>query len=151
VTAFAAAGAAADLDLLFGGHRGATHGIGAAALVGLLVYLATRRGRFAMAIGAAYASHALLDWLGSDTSPPFGIMALWPFSREYYESSAHVFQAISRRYWVDGFWTHNVQAVARELLILLPIVAIVAAVRWHKWPMGSSGSASPPNSPRPSG
>src|SRR5688500_5993248 len=82
---FAAAGMAADLDFLFGGHRGPTHGIGAAGLAGLLAYLVTRRGRFAASIAAAYASHTLLDWLGSDAAPPLGLMALWPFSREYYQ------------------------------------------------------------------
>jgi hypothetical protein len=127
--AFAIAGAAADLDFLLGVHSGPTHGIGAAVMAGLIAYVATRRGRFAAALGAAYASHGLLDWLGSDTSPPIGIMALWPFSREYYESGAHVFEAISRRYWLPGFWIHNLHAVARELLVLLPIVAIVGAFR----------------------
>ena len=35
-------------------------------------------GRRALAITAAYATHTLLDWLGADSSAPFGIMALWP-------------------------------------------------------------------------
>ena len=37
--------------------------------------------RLALATGLAYATHTLLDWLGTDASPPIGIMALWPFSR----------------------------------------------------------------------
>src|SRR4051812_34061480 len=81
LAAFAAAGAAADLDLLAGGHRGPTHGLGAAVLVGIVVWASGTRaggsaavaGRFALAVGLAYASHTLLDWLGRDTSPPIGL------------------------------------------------------------------------------
>ena len=82
-----------------------------------------------MAVGCAYASHTLLDWLGSDSSPPIGIMALWPFSRDHYESQLHVFMAISRRYWLPEFWIGNLVALARELAILLPIVTVVLVLR----------------------
>ena len=125
----AAAGMAADLDLLFGIHSGPTHGVGAAIVAGIVTYVATRRGRMAAACGAAYASHTLLDWLGSDTTAPIGIMALWPFGREYYQSSLHVFQAISRRYWLPDAWMFNARAVAREVLILLPAAAAAAYFR----------------------
>jgi membrane-bound metal-dependent hydrolase YbcI (DUF457 family) len=127
--------ASPDLDLLVGAHSGPTHGLGAAVLVGAAAWLflrSTRRGnaaRVAAAIAAAFASHTLLDWLGTDTSPPIGIMALWPFSRGYYESPLHVFMAISRRYWLPEFWTYNLRALARELLILVPIVGIVIRKR----------------------
>jgi len=121
---FAVAGMGADLDLLAGAHSGPTHGVGTAALVGLAAYLVTRRARLAAALAAAYASHTLLDWLGSDSAVPIGIMALWPFSREYYESDVHLFHAISRRYWEPGFWTSNLRAIGRELLVLGPIAAV---------------------------
>ena len=123
---------AADLDLLFGLHRGPTHGIVTACLVGIVTYLATRRNHLATAVAAAYASHPLLDWLGTDTTSPIGIMALWPFSREYYESGLHVFQAISRRYWLQEFWTFNLRALLREMLILGPIVAFAWYTRGRR-------------------
>ncbi len=128
---------APDIDLLFGAHSGPTHGMGAALIVGALAWVLWRgRGhaggaRIACAVAAAYVSHTLLDWLGSDTSPPIGIMALWPFSRDYYESHLHVFMAISRRYWLPEFWTSNLRALARELLILLPVVGILL---WYRRP-----------------
>lgn len=125
----AIAGMAADLDLFFGLHRGPTHGIGTACLVGIVTYLATQRKHLATAVAAAYASHPLLDWLGTDSTPPLGIMALWPFSREYYESSLHVFHAISRRYWLPEFWTFNLRAALREVAILGPIVALSGYAR----------------------
>ncbi len=79
----------------------------------------------AAAIAAAWASHLLLDWLGSDTSPPIGIMALWPFSREHYQSSFYVFDAISRRYWLpEQFVWSNLKAALKEVLILGPVAGI---------------------------
>ena len=135
VALYAALGMAADLDLLVGAHSGPTHGLGAAAIVGVVTWLILRlRGssagtRTACASAIAYASHTLLDWLGSDSSAPIGIMALWPFSRGYYESSWHVFMAISRRYWLPEFWTFNLYALGRELLILVPIALVVLLVR----------------------
>ena len=125
---------APDIDLLVGAHSGPTHGVGAALVVGALAWGVLRArgvqggGRNAIAIAAAYASHILLDWLGHDTSAPIGIMALWPLSRDYYESPAHVFMAISRRYWLPEFWTSNLLALARELIILVPIVGAVVWV-----------------------
>jgi len=135
IAAYAAAGMAADLDLLVNAHSGPSHGIGAALIVGVMTWAILRRagaGRSAIAACAmamAYASHTLLDWLGTDSSPPIGIMALWPFSHRYFESPWHLFMAISRRYWLPEFWTFNLLALGRELLILVPIVVIVLAIR----------------------
>jgi len=139
---FAGLGAAADLDLLMAGvHRGPTHSVAAALVVGVAVgaihrlVVSGRRGRIgsiivAMACAAAYGSHVLLDWLSSDNSAPIGIMALWPYTREYYESDLRVFMAISRRYYHG--WTfiwQNLVAISRELAILLPLLSVVMMLR----------------------
>jgi len=87
------------------------------------------RAAAALAAGAVL-SHVLLDWLGTDTSAPIGIMALWPFRGGYFESSAHLFMAVSRRYWLPEFWTYNFIVLARELLILgIPAAAVEWTVR----------------------
>lgn len=133
--AFSTLGMAPDLDLLFGAHSGPTHGLGAAVLVGFVAWLCLRAlgrggsGTTASACALAYASHTLLDWLGTDSSPPIGIMALWPIGRDYYESHLHVFMAISRRYWLPEFWTYNLRALLRELVILLPLATLVFVAR----------------------
>lgn len=122
--AIAAAGALPDIDLLFGAHSGPTHGLGAAVVAGAIAALVWRgagRWRIAASIAAAWGSHALLDWLSTDTSAPFGIMALWPFSTEYYLSAYRVFLPVSRRYWLLDAWVMNLQAVVREMLILGPL------------------------------
>jgi inner membrane protein len=134
---FAALGVAPDLDLLVGIHSGPTHGLAVAVMAAAAAWLPgipasapTARLTLAIACVFAYASHTLLDWLGTDTSAPIGIMALWPFSRAYYESSLHVFMAVSRRFrQPELFWMQNLAALARELLILVPIVIGVAIAR----------------------
>jgi membrane-bound metal-dependent hydrolase YbcI (DUF457 family) len=136
---FGALAVVADVDLIVGAHSGPTHSVGAVAIVGLAALTiawqlgARRAGRLALACMAAYASHVLLDWLGSDSSPPIGVMALWPFSRAYYESDLHVFMAISRRYYQGWrFVTQNVLAVSLELIILVPVLALVWRFRGHR-------------------
>lgn len=140
VLTFATLGVLPDIDLLFGLHSGPTHGIGVAGLAGALAWshwLRVPRSRdraiLALACVAAYASHTLLDWLGSDTSAPIGIMALWPFTSAYYESNFHIFDAVSRRFREpDLFWTQNIRALIRELLILAPIAIAVGSFRRRK-------------------
>ncbi len=121
---FALVGTLPDLDLLFGTHSTYTHSVGAVAIVLVIARVITGRWRWAVAACLAYASHILLDWLGNDTTPPIGVMALWPFSWEFYESPYHVFMPISRRYWLPGFFAHNLTAVMREILWVGPLAAL---------------------------
>jgi membrane-bound metal-dependent hydrolase YbcI (DUF457 family) len=140
---FAALGVAPDLDLLFGIHSGPTHGIGAAMLAASLAWLpldlvrsSSQRRRLALACVLAYASHILLDWLGTDSSPPIGILALWPFSQAYFESSLHLFPAVSRRiHQPELFWPQNLTALLWEVAILGPLAAVVL------WRSGRSRAA----------
>lgn len=127
---FGILGALADIDFVFGTHSTYSHSVGACAVVGisaLVWHRGQRAATLALAVTAAYGSHLLLDWLGSDTTPPIGIMALWPFTSEFHQSDLHWFMAIRRRDWPSSFWSHNLQAVAWEIAILAPLAA---AVRW---------------------
>ena len=112
-----------DVDFLWGRHAMETHSVVVAAAVGLGVWAVTRRPRLALACALAWASHVVFDWLGSDDSPPLGVMALWPFTSNFYFADAYVFEAISRRYAERGFWKQNIWAVVKELLMLLPPAA----------------------------
>lgn len=106
-----------------------THSLGAAVIAGLAVFAWKRNARLAIAVTVAWVSHVLFDWLGSDTTPPLGVMALWPFSREYYFSNAFFFEAISRRYWLDNFISHNLRAVGQEILMLGPVATVLWVFR----------------------
>jgi inner membrane protein len=125
VWGLAALGAAADLDLMAGVHRGVAHSLGAAAIVGVIVWIGTGRWRWGAAGTLAWASHILLDWMGADTSAPVGIEALWPFSGRFVRSPFVVFPSVSRQYWRAGFWHDTATAVLVEIVILLPLAAAV--------------------------
>ena len=116
-TLFAALACAPDLDLLVGNHSGPTHSVGAAAMAGVVVLAWTRQPRLALAAAAAYASHIAFDWFNQDDSPPLGVMALWPFSREHFMSPVPLLLPVSRRYWLPGFWLHTLKVATVELVI----------------------------------
>ena len=78
--------------------------------------------------GLAYASHLLLDWLAVDRYPPAGIQALWPVSQAFYVSGWDVFFQTERQHPLLSIRA-NLAAVAREVVILLPIAWAVWSVR----------------------
>lgn len=59
------------------GHRGATHSIAFAALVGLVALAASRDRRTALIVGLTVLTHPLLDAL---TDGGLGVALLWPLS-----------------------------------------------------------------------
>jgi inner membrane protein len=133
--ACAALGAAADLDFLFGVHRTVTHSIAAVAVVALIAAaLAARANRPVARVvamcAAAYATHLLLDWLGSDAYPPFGIQALWPFSHQWYISDTDLFRQTARQeFFSAASIIKNLQAIVQEMAILGPTAVGVWLVR----------------------
>jgi membrane-bound metal-dependent hydrolase YbcI (DUF457 family) len=143
---FAVLGMAPDLDLLVGLHSTYTHSLAAVAVVTAIAWTQRRgrRARWAVACGGAVASHILLDWLGSDTTPPIGITALWPFSADYYQSSLNVFPAVSRRFGEWSFVVQNTKAALFETAVLVPIAAAIARAR-----RVMPGAEAPGPDPRP--
>ena len=149
MAACAVAGAMPDIDFLLPlRHRGPSHGLGTAVLAfaASLLVLQLRAGlndrlRIAAAVGLAYASHTLLDWLGADSSAPRGLMALWPVSSAYYISGVDIFNSVDRRYWLPGFWVRNTMALLRELAILGPVAALAVLAGWRS--RSSPGGGSP--------
>jgi membrane-bound metal-dependent hydrolase YbcI (DUF457 family) len=138
---FAALACLPDIDFLFGMHATYTHSVGAIMIVAAALALVLRpwgpldsaRGRLVLAGTLAYASHPLLDWLGRDTSPPLGIMMLWPFSTQHFMSPVPLITPVSRRYWLPNFWTHNLKVVTVEILVFGGLALAV-----HRWRRGAS-------------
>ncbi len=133
--ACAALGAAPDLDLLFVAHRTVTHSVGAVFFVGLFCAALAANAhrpiaRVALMCAAAYASHLLLDWLGTDYYPPRGIQLLWPINSEWYVSGIDVFRQTARlRILTRGPLMTNVRAIAQEIAVLGPTVVASWLVR----------------------
>lgn len=129
VVALAVCAVAPDLDLalrLIDGvnhHRGPSHSLGMAVLVAITGLALGRLGLGVpggLGIGAAWASHVLLDYLGIDTVPPFGEMALWPFSREFFIAPVPFFYDVPRSFSPEAI-RHNLIAVAIEATVLGPV------------------------------
>jgi inner membrane protein len=86
--------------------------------------------RVALLCGAAYGSHILFDWLGTDRLAPFGIQALWPFSDQWYLSGWDIFPATERRrFFSAATILFNLKGVAQELLVLGPVLAVLWLIR----------------------
>jgi membrane-bound metal-dependent hydrolase YbcI (DUF457 family) len=129
-----AIGIAPDLDLLWGRHSRETHSLGAALIVATVAAwqrwpVASNRAHIWLAVCLAWLTHPLLDAMSSDTSIPIGIMAFWPLSTEFHTTGWDIFGPISRRYWLDNFWSINLASIGRELILLAPVAI---AARWSR-------------------
>ena len=120
---FASLGVLADIDFLFGVHSAYTHSVGATLVVGVVATLLDRKhsGRFAIAAALAYGTHVVLDWLGSDTVAPLGVMALWPLTTDYFLSGLYWFPSVCRQYRELGCWLHNAARTGWEIVFLGPL------------------------------
>jgi membrane-bound metal-dependent hydrolase YbcI (DUF457 family) len=117
-------------------HRTVTHSVGAVAAVTIIAVVVTRQvtprapSRAALVCAAAYASHLLLDWLGTDRFFPYGLQMLWPFSDRFYISGWDVFLQTARGYrFTWPMVVQNAKAMAWEIAILAPILAVIWLVR----------------------
>jgi len=130
-----AAAMAPDLDLLgrfFDGenhHQHETHSLGAALLAALATVLLARvaslprLGWLGVGVGLSWSSHVLLDWMAVDTSPPIGIMALWPLCSDYFHFSRPIFMDIGRTLDWQTF-RHDLLAVGWEFVVLVPVLLL---------------------------
>jgi membrane-bound metal-dependent hydrolase YbcI (DUF457 family) len=131
---------APDLDLTWrlvdgaNHHQAQAHSVGVALGVGVLVAAAAslaglpRPAGLGLAAFLGWCSHIVLDLLNVDTSPPIGLMALWPFTSGYYKSPLPVFLDIGRTLnWRTV--RHDAIAIAWELALLCPVLVMAWRVR----------------------
>ena len=144
VATAAVLGAVADLDLLLPRyHRSFTHSLTAVLIVLIIAAAVTgrvtrlragyggqARWRVALICACAYASHLLLDWLGSDTLPPFGLQVFWPFDGRFFVSGLNLFAETERRNPFSGpTLIQNLWAAAQEVAILAPVACGLWLIR----------------------
>jgi membrane-bound metal-dependent hydrolase YbcI (DUF457 family) len=120
-----------DADLLYSPiHRGMSHSIGVTIVLMIITAAVTGwvtggvRWRWVLLMGAAHASHIVMDWLGTDHYAPPGLEALWPFSHRFYISGWDIFPPTERRLFVPGAIATDLRAVLTEIAIMGPVVAI---------------------------
>lgn len=132
---------APDIDYLFGlaagdlnsRHQLITHTLGWITVVAVCVWSAQRyfpRKTVRMSLGLIFlllASHLAADYFGSDTRPPLGIMALWPFSSRFYLSPWPVFPAPSKTTLGDLLSLKNLFVVLTEIAFVAPFVLLALA------------------------
>jgi inner membrane protein len=128
--------AAPDLDLPFGRfHRTATHSLISVAAVAIVAGLAAARARLpvwrvVIMCAGAWATHLLVDWLSADQSAPRGIQLLWPFDGRWFISGWDIFAGSERRQLFSAAtMRRNVEAIALEVALLMPIAIVVWSVR----------------------
>ena len=123
---------AADLDfaLVFtlgskAWHRGFSHSVVFALVVclGLLASLGRRRIRAALAYGAAYASHGLLDYVM--TKEGGGVALLWPFSSERLVLGLVGLSELPSRMALAEI----VKSLALECVLFTPLLLLAVSVR----------------------
>jgi len=137
---FVGAAVAPDLDLLLrfvdgrNHHQAESHSIGCALIAGLLawglalVWRVARPVRWGAAAAIGWTSHIVLDYLGKDTHPPIGLMALWPLSSGHFKFPWPLFMDIGRT--LDGnTMRHNVVAVGWEVVALTPLLVLAWRLR----------------------
>jgi membrane-bound metal-dependent hydrolase YbcI (DUF457 family) len=122
-----------DIDLLYMPvHRTATHSLFTALAVFIVAAAVTGqvKGRvswsFAAICAAAYASHAVCDWMGKDASSPYGVQILWPLSDRWFISPWRIFPGTERRSILsERSILINLRAAVTEILIFGPVVALL--------------------------
>jgi len=136
-----APGVLAGVPAMF--HRGPTHTVGAALVVGLLAAAAGRWRRpdgygamwWAGFAVAAYASHLLVDFVTVDAVMPYGARFLWPVSDRFFHAGTAWFGEIvidpsSRLGFLRSLLTPAaLLAWLEELLRAVVVVGAVAVVR----------------------
>jgi hypothetical protein len=70
---------------------------------------------------AVYGTHLLLDYFTHDGSRPIGIPLFWPFTQEHLIAPVEIFASIHRGGMETLFGPHNLGALLREALILVPL------------------------------
>ena len=134
---------APDLDLLLrlldgrNHHQQATHSFGFAMLAALAAAAAFRLLGwprplvFGGVVGLAWSVHVVLDYLNRDTNPPIGLMALWPWSREFYKFPWPIFLDVGRTFSWETL-RNNLLAAAWEVVVLLPLFSLAWRLRGRR-------------------
>ena len=97
----------------------------------------------------AYDSHFIIDVLGPDTRPPYGIPLFWPLCEQHYLAPFQLFRGFHRAEATSdstGDWAskimdlYNVGKIVIELAVFLPFILILEYRGRHISLRGETGS-----------
>ena len=140
------AACAADLDFALNFltgenyHHYFTHSIALSGIFSIAMYGVARAakrerpGRDALLAGFAYLTHLFLDSFSKDTTPPYGMEMLWPFSERFVHAPVTLFSDVQRGTLAKLFSLHNWKSVGLEVLLVGPIFL---GVWWWTRPRGA--------------
>ncbi len=123
-----------DIDFLGnlfikGFHHGPLHSLFVSSLFGIIAGMMFRgKGGLFFSL---YTSHILLDYLIKDPSPPYGIMLLWPFNRDFYMAPFAFFPSFD--YIISKpeifFSLHNLYTILFETALFLPLILLIKRIK----------------------
>jgi membrane-bound metal-dependent hydrolase YbcI (DUF457 family) len=134
-------------------HQGESHSLGAALLVSFAVALLLARGgpqllRIWLVCFAAYGSHLLLDYFGTDARLPIGIPLLWPLSNATWISPVPILPGVHHAGATTDAWLAtvfslaNLRAIAIELIVVGPML-LLAELRRRRYVRARAAEAMP--------
>jgi len=122
-------------------HRWYSHTLGWSLLSAVAIWLilrqrpltdgpdgaAPRRAGWAalLALTVIALSHLAADWLTEDLSPPYGLMAFWPFTDRFFIAPRVIFPHLQKECFGQFCCWHNVWALAVEVAWCLPLLLAV--------------------------
>jgi membrane-bound metal-dependent hydrolase YbcI (DUF457 family) len=110
-------------------HHAYTHTLGWVLIVTgagwLMLYRRVPGWRVVLVIPLALLSHLAADLVTADGSAPFGIMALWPITGDFFISPVSFYHRLAKSTLSEVFQWYNVSVVLTELVRTAPIVALV--------------------------
>jgi inner membrane protein len=124
-------------------HAGITHSLSFAALVslGIAGILRWRGPSFAFVFVLSfisYSTHLVMDMLGPDGRPPFGIPLFWPVSNIYVISPVPLLLGVKHAAtantptseWIQAIFSlYNLAAIAVEVLVTVPFILVAYLLR----------------------
>ena len=116
-------------------HRGFSHSITLALIVGLLfvLFLGKHRIREAIAYGLAFASHGVLDYI--TTKEGGGVELLWPFSSERLVFGWVGLSELPSRLPAIEI----IKALVVEFVIFAPLLMLIMSLKKYVWRVGAGG------------
>jgi hypothetical protein len=88
-----------------------------------------------LTISGVVFSHCVLDMFTEDTSPPYGMLLLWPLDNSFYDVSLNIFGSVHKSddsaTFIQSLWHwHNFKIALWELVVMAPLIGLIKIARY---------------------